>query len=280
MITVKELLTASGMGTAHVRIKLVRHSDHMGRSLRQIVLDDCFNIYQAEQNPDVRPFRDCDVILSFIGIENNLAEFYGAYRVDGDRPFKKKDFAGYPSYLSEAHQDGKPRILYHLTELEEFSELRGRLITQWKSTRGWFQKRDLDVYELLPQVKAAAFPGYQDVILKLPELREIFANPRAHRDWKAALKSNAGIYRIVDLATGKIYIGSAYGAEGIWGRWQTYARNGHGGNKMLKEVDDRSKFQWSIVRTLSTTMSQRDVIGIERLEKEKHGSKAIGLNAN
>lgn len=111
------------------------------------------------------------------------------------------------------------------------------------------------------------------------ELKAIFADSRAHRDWQAALKANAGIYRIVDLSDGKIYIGSAYGSGGLWARWQTYAKTGHGGNKLLKERDPQN-FQWSIVRTLSTTMSPRDVIRIEAREKAKHGSRAIGLNGN
>lgn len=52
---------------------------------------------------------------------------------------------------------------------------------------------------------------------------------------------------------------------------------GHGGNKKLLGLD-YGNFQWSIVRTLSGVMSKREVILIEQLEMEKHGSKAIGLN--
>jgi hypothetical protein len=279
MLTVKQLLTTAGLDTPHDRIKLVRHSDHLGRSLRQIIADGCFEAYQSEQSHATQPFNGCDVILSFIGIENNLAEFHGAYGVGKHRPFARKDFEGLPSYLRIAHQDGMPRIWYELAELKQFNELRGRLITQWKSTRGWFQQKDLEVHEILPPVIAAPFPGYQDIVLKFEDLEAIFADPRAHRDWKAALKANAGIYRIVDLDSGQTYIGSAYGSEGLWGRWQTYAKTGHGGNKLLKDRDAK-QFLWSVVRTLSTSMSERDVIRIEKKEKEKHGSKAIGLNAN
>jgi hypothetical protein len=279
MLTIKELFAASGLDTPPDQIKLIRHVDHLDRSIRQIIAEGHFDLYQAEQNPSVRPFHNCKTILSFIGVENNKAEFYGAYRVLGYRPLTPEDRALLPDFIAEAHKDEKPRIWCNLEELPAFTDYRGRLIIQWKSTRGWHQKKDLEVYEVLPPTIARPFPGYQDVVLKLEELRAIFADPRSHRDWDAALKANAGIYRIVDLSTGEIYIGSAYGSEGLWGRWKVYGKTGHGNNKHLLNRDPKD-FQWSIVRTLSTTMSAREVIGIEQTEKEKHGSRAHGLNAN
>lgn len=277
MLTVKQLLAAYGLSHPPERIRLVRHSNHLGRSIRQIIADGVFERYQSEQNLSVRPFDNCDVILSFVGIEGNRAEFYGAYRVAGSRPFTQEDFAGLPDYLQLAHQDGKSRIWYELVELPEFLPLRGRLITQWISTRGWFQTKDLPVEQLLPPGNVVLFPGYQDVVLNWAELREIIATPQLHRDWKTALSATSGIYRIVDHSTGKIYIGAAYGAGGIWQRWSEYAKTGHGGNKLLLDLDPAS-FQWSIVRTLSGSMAPMEIVRVERTEMRKHGSKAIGLN--
>ncbi|NBB78609.1 MAG: hypothetical protein GVY36_04085 [Verrucomicrobia bacterium] len=279
MLTVKQLFQADGLDASEDEIKLVRHVDHLNRSIKRIVAEGHFDRYQREQVPTVNPFHRCKVILSFLGLENNKAEFYGAYRVRGSRPFRKSDWAGMPDWLLEAHKDKVPRIYYDLGELTEYQSYRKRLIVQWKSTRGWHQKKDLDIYEILPASVSTLFPGYQEVLLRHDSLKAIFADPRAHRDWQAALKANAGIYRIVDLSDGKIYIGSAYGSGGLWGRWQHYAKTGHGGNTLLKGRDPKN-FQWSIVRTVSTTMSERDVIRIEALEKQKHGSRAIGLNAN
>lgn len=279
MLTVKKLLIADGLGIEEDDIKLVRHVDHLNRSIHRVVAEGHFDRYQREQVPTVNPFHHCKVILSFLGLENNKAEFYGAYRVNGSRPFKRSDWDGMPDWLLDAHKDKVPRIYYDLKEIPEYQSYRGRLIVQWKSTRGWHQKKDLEIYEILPATVSTLFPGYQEVLLSHEELKAIFADPRAHRDWQAALKANAGIYRIVDLSDGKIYIGSAYGSGGLWGRWQNYSKTGDGGNKLLKQRDPQN-FQWSIVRTLSTTLSPRDVIRIEGLEKEKHGSRAIGLNEN
>lgn len=279
MLTTKQLFLADGLEVPEDAIKLVRHVGRRGRSIRQIVDEGHFELYQEEQSGMVRPFDRCRVILSFLGVEGNKAEFYGAYEVRRSRPFTAEELAALPDWMLEGHVEGHPAIRYELRELERFRAYRRRLIVQWKSTRGWVQKKDLDIYEVLPATLSTLFPGCQDVLLGFDELKWIFADPRAHRDWRSALESNAGIYRIVDLSTGKIYIGSAYGSEGIWGRWQNYAKTGHGGNKLLKDCDP-ARFQWSIVRTVSTTMSQRDVIRIENREKAKHGSKAIGLNGN
>ena len=81
------------------------------------------------------------------------------------------------------------------------------------------------------------------------------------------------------MSSGEIYIGSAYGSEGLWGRWSNYAKNVHGGNKLLKNRDPNN-FQWSIVWTVSRSMSERDFIKLEAMEKLKHGSQVHGLNDN
>lgn len=279
MLTVKQYLIASGLNVDIDRIKLVKHVDHVGRSIRKIIADGDFDIYQAEQSKDKKVFHNCDVIISFLALENNLVEFIGVYAVKGYRDFTKKDLNKMPAYMREPHKNGKIRLFYELEELKEFQSLKHRLIVQWKSTRGWVQGKDLDIYELLPPVKVTLFPGYQDVLLSYQDLQHIYENPRAHKDWKAALEANAGIYRIVDMSSGEIYIGSAYGSEGLWGRWSNYAKNGHGGNKLLKPRDPNN-FQWSVVRTVSRSMSERDVIKIECLEKLKHGSRVHGLNDN
>lgn len=279
MLTTKQLFLADGLDVSEDAIKLVRHVGRRGRSIRQIADEGHLELYQEEQSAKIRPFDRCRVILSFLGVEGNKAEFYGAYEVRRSRPYTPEQLAALPDWMREGHREDSPAIRYELRELERFRAYRRRLVVQWKSSRVWVQKKDLDIYELLPATLSTLFPGYQDVLLSFDELKWIFADPRAHRDWKSALESNAGIYRIVDLSTGKIYIGSAYGSGGIWGRWQNYARTGHGGNKLLKDCNP-ANFQWSIVRTVSTAMSPRDVIRIEAREKAKHGSKAIGLNGN
>jgi len=279
MVSVKNLFSAEGLETPHHRIKLVKHIDHDRKPIHQILVDNEFEIYQRIQGKKRKPFHNADVILSFIATGANKARFVGAYHVRGERDVCPSDLDDLPSWERDSIHNFSDLILYDLQKDDRFTAYKDRLVIQWKSTRGWFQEKDLDVYEILPPESSQEFPGYQNVLLDHQQLINIFKNPSGHRDWMIALKSVAGIYRIIDPESGKTYIGSAYGSDGIWQRWKEYAASGHGGNKLLKGLDP-SRFQWSIVRTLSRVLSAHEVIKLESLEKRKHGSKAFGLNDN
>ncbi|NBB80286.1 MAG: hypothetical protein GVY36_12730 [Verrucomicrobia bacterium] len=69
------------------------------------------------------------------------------------------------------HRDGPAPIVHELRELKAFRSYRNRLIVQWKSTRGWHQKKDLDIYEILPATVGTLFPGYEEVLLSFDELK-------------------------------------------------------------------------------------------------------------
>lgn len=278
MLKVKEFLTASGLATPHDRIKLVRHVDHSKRTVAKMIEAGEFEFYQAEQRAKSPPFESCDVLVSFIASESGGCTFHGVYRVGERRPLTKSDMREAPPFLGELMEDVSQRVWYDLKEDPKFSDLRGRLCVKWLAARSWVQKKDLEILEILPPGRVKFFPGYQDVILSWAELRAICLHPDSHPDWMAAMKFTAAIYRIVDLSTGMTYIGSAYGKAGLWRRWCEYASTGHGGNVKLKPLDP-TKFQWSIVRTLSGVMSKAEVIHLEHLEMLKHGSKkSMGLN--
>lgn len=55
-------------------------------------------------------------------------------------------------------------------------------------------------------------------------------------DWCRALRSHKGVYLITDKNTGKQYVGSAYGEDGIFGRWVVYLTSGYDKN-FEKEID-------------------------------------------
>ncbi|MFN3760161.1 MAG: GIY-YIG nuclease family protein [Algoriphagus aquaeductus] len=98
------------------------------------------------------------------------------------------------------------------------------------------------------------------------------------------LSSIKGVYLISDSLTGKLYVGSAYGEDGIWGRWSQYvSTNGHRNNKTLKELiseneNYRSNFKFSILMLLPKTITPDEAIKKENLFKEKLGSNSFGLN--
>ena len=59
------------------------------------------------------------------------------------------------------------------------------------------------------------------------------------------MENTKGVYLITDTGNGKRYVGSAYGDTGIWSRWDSYVRSGHGGNDELVKVIKRSGMEYA-----------------------------------
>jgi hypothetical protein len=100
------------------------------------------------------------------------------------------------------------------------------MVIDWgRGALAWHQRiRDKEVLEVLPkgQLKAR-FRDYLEFALTHSELVELCRAPDANREWRARLAAVAGVYLVLATTTAQ-YVGSAYGAEGIWGRWAAYAR--------------------------------------------------------
>ena len=136
--------------------------------------------------------------------------------------------------------------------------------------------------------KGAVLPPFRDYLefsLAHSELVDLYSHEDAHREWRARLAAVAGVYLILVTTTGAQYVGSAHGAEGIWGRWASYARDGHGGNALLKQLLAHDSaypaaFSYSILQILPKTLTRHEVLEWERRYKQKLGSRAAGLNAN
>lgn len=106
-------------------------------------------------------------------------------------------------------------------------------------------------------------------------------------DWKVALSSVYGVYLLTDKKTGKHYVGSAYGNQGIWGRWSDYIYGCHGNNKELKElyaIQSREYFEeffkFTILEVLSKSLVPEEVIQRESLWKQKLQTVKFGYNAS
>ena len=69
-------------------------------------------------------------------------------------------------------------------------------------------------------------------VLDYHRLADIF-NGRILPTYYEALKKITGVYCLTDTHTGKLYIGSATGEEGVAQRWGNYLDSKHGGNKKL-----------------------------------------------
>lgn len=177
-------------------------------------------------------------------------------------------------------------IGYKLTLMDNYVEYRKRLIVKLDKSisREIYNKpyinvqKDFnpEVYEMLPTntIDLGPFPGYDRVILSFDQLKEVETSV----DWKEALRSVKGIYCITDKSNGKLYIGSATGTDGIFGRWKNYIESFDGGNLAFKEKRNgengveyiKENFQYSILEVFDTKIRQTDI-----LKKEYHWMKVF-----
>jgi hypothetical protein len=145
----------------------------------------------------------------------------------------------------------------------------------------------LDVQEILREpYSGRSFPGFEDIDLSFEELETLVRNSRP--DWKAALASVKGVYLISDTTTGKRYIGSAYGDQGIWSRWCAYVASGHGGNIELRAlVNDptleycRKAFRFALLEFRPTPTPDEVILAREAFWKRILLTRGdFGLNRN
>ena len=233
--------------------------------------NDLFNAYQSEQLKNT--FKGIKYIVVFLGDEGTTSRFIGVNKIVKSEP---------SPYRPE-------EVVLTFEPVAAFDDIKERLIIDWgKATTSWHQyyyKEKTVIAEVEPfnrdSVSLSA-DHYKYEIFSFPELERIITIP----EWVEKLKSTNCIYAILDNKTGKLYVGASYGNEGILGRWEEYAKTGHGNNKELKELlkNDpnyaRDHFQWTILETIPLGIEQKDAIELEQIWKKKLGTGVHGYTCN
>ena len=277
-----EILKLFGFNTCS-RIKIVRHIDKK-INIESLILTNYFELYQKIQKQPI--FNNFDHIISFIASSKTKAKFNGIYQVNEPTQLRSNLI---PDDCPYKEQWLSNEYYYDLKRLEEYDFLRNRLIIEWGgSARSWHQKlmpeKDKEVLEIRPKGESLeVFDDYLDFTLTFEQLSYIVNNSDVNYEWRARLSAVAGIYLILDSKTGQQYIGSAYGSQGIWGRWKDYATHGHGNNTTLVSIlNENSKrkddFVFSILQILPKSCAKEKVIKIEHKYMIKLGTKVTGLN--
>ncbi|WP_370931785.1 GIY-YIG nuclease family protein [Bartonella sp. DGB1] len=131
-----------------------------------------------------------------------------------------------------------------------------------------------------------SFCGYDEIDLSFEELEVLIKNDRP--DWKTALGNVKGVYLITDINTGKRYVGSAYGDQGIWSRWSCYISTGHGGNKGMYDLINHAGLDYCRAYFRFSLLEQRlsNATDAKILERESYWKRILlsrgeqGLNRN
>lgn len=247
---------------------------HLATGSDWLPLDAFFDgrFKEWQENQAGRNFR-LDMVIGLIHLEGSRWLFAGVYRVLG------------------CEQTGEKRFRYSTELVNGQEDLIGRVIVEHKRTsRAAYRigKQDggpFHVAEVRPQpMTIGDFPGYQDVSLSFSRLKIVV---KQNLDtWRGALSNMKGVYLITDLATGRLYVGSATGSDGLWQRWGNYVATGHGGNKDLKKVlqkkgpDYVENFQYSLLEVADSRVTDDYVLERESFWKNVFASRQFGYNAN
>lgn len=270
------LLAQAGIPPDEVR--LLRHQDSRaakGKTPYELWRDDrpAFELYQEGQ--------------SFRNRAKLKGEYWASFVVD---PTGQTLLAGFYacSYLGLneterqwPHTVGFDPIgtcdVYRLTLDDRISDLSGRLVIAWgDGERSWVQRANNQnkvVLEIRKAFQEPGFPGFTSFIASLSKVEGL---PAA---WIAVLSASRGVYLLTCTKTREQYVGSATGSDGFYGRWLSYARDGHGGNAGLKSRD-ASDYQVSILEVAGSSATTPDVLNMEMLWKRKLQSREMGLNKN
>ena len=263
------------------RVKMIRHS--LTRETFKICYEKGMILeYTRTQNRNFA--KDFDYWAVFIGDAGTMARFYALYKADGFVPATPEVMpVGFPHVDWFTGEDG----YFNLEHVDLLQEYEDRLIIDWgRGTLAWHQSGSLEKPVVAIQSRGAeVFSGYENLILSFDQLNTIIKNRPVYESWHTALEAVKAVYLIVDTVSGQQYVGSAYGDDGLLGRWKAYIDTRDGGNKKIKELlrkepERYHKFQFSILQILPKSTSNESVIQCEALYKNKLLSREFGMNDN
>jgi hypothetical protein len=252
---------------------------------------DVFNAYQQTQGEKLQKvmqqLTSVGYVASFIGQESGKALFVGLYSITASRPLTYEEYWQIPAnvelndytqwYTSKA--DYPASLLWFDLELvtDFYASWKGRLIVRWPPPElawwRWADRNEMSMLAILEESALAVMAKWDEMSFTWDELRNLPTR------WKEVLQQWRGIYYIFDDSASKGYVGSAYGANNLLGRWQNYAASGHGGNRLLQGRDP-THFHFTILERVSPDMKQRDIVALEASWKQRLHTREYGLNDN
>lgn len=278
-LTFNMLLAEASIAPADVRLMRHQHVARDGLTPYTLWRDrpSEFERYQSAQRTDRRSYYASRYWAGFVVPPDGSTLFVGLYEIDGYDPVTAEWVD--PLSRATAAQMDRELDIYRYRRIPEFDHLIGCLKVEWGTgARTWAQKAGSNsgnkpITELLPAFREPDFPGFTAFIGNLGGL------PSLPLTWIAALSAARGVYLLTCPRTREQYVGSAYGVDGLWGRWQAYVATGHGGNVALKSRDP-SDYQVSVLEVAGSSATTDEIMAMETLWKAKLQSRDMGLNRN
>ncbi|MDA0284746.1 MAG: GIY-YIG nuclease family protein [Planctomycetota bacterium] len=242
-----------------------------------------YNAYQQWQTPKVeKQLCKASHLVSLIGSSPARALFVGIYEVRGNRLTSRADRRKVKSFrelekYGLVEQGGESRQ-FDLRLTDHFQKWSGKLVLRWPPPEiawsRWAKNNEFGVHSIFEEsALTPEMPDWRELVFTWNDLHVIPTN------WRSALSEWRGVYFILDVSDGQGYVGSAYGNNNIRGRWENYAKSGHGGNKGLK-LRKPENLRFSILERVSPDTSPESVIRLESSWKDRLHTRKYGLNEN
>lgn len=283
MLKFSDILRAEGIPVE--RTRLVRHTEQASRSAYQLWLEDLekFEEYQAQQG-SVK-FEPGEFIASFVKPPTGETLFVGLYEVHGRSKGKS-------AVVSPLDKKTYQAYWHEIRRLPTMDSYVGKLVISWKN---WMpngpeknpgiafvnraDKYEKRVIEVLREQFQIPFPGFRNFYVNVDSVQNL------PESWKQPLRSVWGIYLLLCNATGKQYVGAAYGVDGLYGRLCNYKNPQQVGHKRLvihdKTLNHGKGYQCCILDVVTPGITDSEITSLESLWKEKLRTReAWGLNDN
>lgn len=289
MIELNDLLVKEGLDPSRVFVMRHRPTE---KALRDVLpwlaaeQHDLYNAYQSQHGERVEAaLCRATHLVSCIGHAAGKALFVGLYTVAGFERIAAKKYWAMPNnkllltYGTHGPKEGRDALWFDLHVSEQLQSLKGRLILEWPGIeRAWWRWASRNTFAVdaicEESLLVKKLPEWESLVLDWVKLQSLPVS------WKQALSQWRGIYYIFDKTDRMGYVGSAYGADNLLGRWLNYAATGHGGNRLLRSRNPED-FVFSILQRVSPDMDSDEIVAIESSWKERlHTRSPLGLNDN
>ena len=232
--------------------------------------------HQSEKGNGRRNFNVGDKVLGFMRIDGDRYLFITAGIIT-----HVPDSVGVCEYKRLCEFDGYiGRLIISTKKGNTFSRYVFRL-------DNYLEKREIEVAEILSgELKPIEFSGFDNVHLSFPILMQVLESEK-YAEYRRNLASVKGVYCLTDHSNGKLYIGSAYGENGVAQRWKVYLDTRTGGNVKLKDLYRRKtksyfekNFTFTLLEFFDKKTSDKKVLSRENYWKEALDSRVHGYNDN
>lgn len=286
MLFLNDILATVGVDARRCTVMLHTPKEPNFRRLLPSIFENrrsLFETYQSSHHgPATATLRGRPLTVPFIGLGDGTLGLAGVYGVGEMEPRsavwqdQNADIAALRRDYGLDYPAREGQVFFNLHRTDHLADLIGRLIIAPKLTRAYVRLAETLNAEVVELARESRFDpplqSWRKLTLTGPDVRALGPAQRSRlREWR-------GIYLIVDESDGQRYVGSAYGAENLLGRWLAHVARDSGVTRQLARRDP-ARFRFSILERVSPDMPAEDVIALEQTWMDRLHTRRYGLNA-